>query len=99
MKYPQKVTDLLEQLDEELDGFVPKTSAAQLVIVINDETELSFDGHHCAKLLSSGETVKRLFDALGQPEDAILEVYDMPHWGCDVNDAIDQLFGGVANTQ
>jgi len=71
----------LEQLITELRAENPVshvvTNADSKVVVIIEETNerLEFKADECRLILSSADTVRRLFDALDYPEETFVEFY------------------------
>lgn len=91
MKLPQKVTDLLEELDSEIEI---DSSAEMKIHCDSEKKSYEFDSNQCSKLLASAEAVERLFEALGEPKDAIVEISGVSVEN-DVVDSLDANFADV----
>lgn len=77
-----KIQKLLEEIEPNSDA-VHTSESSEAVINGN----ITLDREACEKLLQSAETVTRLFDALGSPKNAQIELYSVEL----ENHAFDQL--------
>lgn len=94
MRKPDELIELLETLREE--GCEPSVVAgpdAHAIVYIG-KTQLELPKRDCLLLLDSEETVEGMFDALGSPVDASIELHDLEIEE-DVRDALEERFTTV----
>lgn len=91
-KLSEKLTAWLGELEEDPDA-VRTTSRSKIFISIG-RTNLTLQAIDCQKAFQSTETVEALFDLLGRPEEAILELTDVT-LESDVQDLLQEMFSQV----
>jgi hypothetical protein len=97
MKRPTDLVQLIEELKDEVhDSTVRADKTAKAVIHIDedDETGLAFTAEECSLLLHSEYTVKQMHEALGEPEEATISLYNLD-LDQEVLDALERTFAAV----
>lgn len=76
---PTELDQLIEDLRAECPntGVVAHTGSKMVVVLEENNQRLSFDQKECELLLSSPDSVERLFEALNYPEDVFVELHDL----------------------
>ena len=86
---------LLDELDESDEVTANEGSMATIVLDINDPNVTKvLDVSDCCRLLQSEDTVRRMFSAIGHPENASIELEGI-EVSCAVNDTLEELFVDV----
>lgn len=88
-KLPRPVAQLLEELEANPEKVGTRTGSMCTITVGPKTFELK--PAECQKLLQSLDTVDKLFEALGSPKEAYIELVDV-NLECDVGDRLDELF-------
>jgi hypothetical protein len=97
MKKPADIVQLLEDLKDEVhDSSVgtDKTSKAVIHLDPDDEKGFTLNAEECRLLLHSEVTVRQLFEALDEPEEASISLHSLDVTQ-QVQDALERSFMSV----
>jgi PHD/YefM family antitoxin component YafN of YafNO toxin-antitoxin module len=93
MRKPDELIELLETLRESGHDKTVTTGHNAHAIVYIGKTQLELPARDCMLLLSTEETVENLFEAIGSPTDASIELHDL-----EVEDAVKTALEGLFST-
>jgi hypothetical protein len=97
---PKKVTRLLEDLDEAAESVKEELSVKATphssITVTTDNGSFELDKDACEKIFQSIGTVTQFFEALGCPDYATIDLYDI-QLDTEVQDELERLFSNVSD--
>lgn len=96
MSKPSALIQLLDDLKAHNMGTTVVTILKSNATIFqeSDESEITLNAEECELLFDSAETVQQLFDALGAPPDASIELTNV-RIEDDVADTLNELFCSV----
>ena len=79
MTRPNEVQQLVEDLKTENPHSLAVIQPDSKLVVVNEDTDstLAFNGEEAKLLLSSRDTVDRLFESMGYPDEVFVEIHNI----------------------